>query len=1030
MREIEVNMLRRQNDGAVETEDLREKTRRPTASSCTIPTCESPASDANRSATMAPSMTIMDDKKSALLDIRPEAPIKKLDSRVGCRKKKRRVVCREIVSGAAAIAATASAAVKGDLDAPRMRCGPRLSRKLRSSPPQSPPPPSFGVADIICTVQRHDGNTARLARRSDEALGVRVTVARIAPSLLDLGRAATYLRDRSTSYLVYEADLASQHVASMEVIDDGVATAYLLHVYQVNPMPCLTYFNCTCVDRLFTSAAILGVAKPKVVIEMSMEHRWYEMAGKTGDTQENPPTNGIVRHDSHMRKSGVTRPGIELGSPWWEASRLTAQPPQPGFETEPPLRMPRYNRSCSGGQRSTEPRYYDREGGRDTAEGVLDHWFSLSLSLKSTLSDMAARTRPFVLREYIYVDELGRLDVFFYFPGIASLDHMGFYGYQWIAFEKLFPTVYDLCVSTWLFDEYRATDFSGLAPIMVVNLKTYSHPATSTSWDSRFDSMPGADGKISACGCHIGGAAVVAVVRRFPRGSPVSFSVLIPPLLRPYLTHSSGWEERLMDPSAGRLADFRARLLNTLRVWDKTGATVAELSGFNTRPGHTLDFHMCESCRTMPLVGGFFPGISRLPLPFTPALLHARLNHLLRLPNLFAHSTFAKPRLGAKFRDRMNKLSDNTRPFLAAYLACEDYSIHQQRESRHFRRHCGLAFYTYGACHGKASTWKNTTMCLQVDLEQVFETCPVYREQSIPAGRRTSCVSPNFTSQITASGARPTSNHLIVALFKLPCVASDPLVCETYLPKLMSLSQSITVTAGRYWSREHKWELIIRGNNTITLPATSLAAECSEMCKCAGKCRCANSTNPTSYCRVFTTHVALELAEAKDQTYKQLSHGRTKGVGATKNDSVISIATELHQLWSGLGKPVPSQYIYKIHPFFQRDAHFPETRGASFIGSEGGEANSRVQPHSHLRPSSSFIRRICGSWRQRRRRLGYQIALKDRPVIRYRVKTRRHEVDRVNGRALRKLPTAMQCLPDSPHENPQSEVFLPARTWD
>ncbi|KAJ8866656.1 hypothetical protein PR048_032517 [Dryococelus australis] len=36
-----------------------------------------------------------------------------------------------------------------------------------------------------------DGNTARLARRSDEALGVRVSVARIAPSLLDLGRAAT-----------------------------------------------------------------------------------------------------------------------------------------------------------------------------------------------------------------------------------------------------------------------------------------------------------------------------------------------------------------------------------------------------------------------------------------------------------------------------------------------------------------------------------------------------------------------------------------------------------------------------------------------------------------------------------------------------------------------------------------------------------------------------------------------------------------------------------------------------------------------
>ncbi|KAJ8894578.1 hypothetical protein PR048_007242 [Dryococelus australis] len=34
---------------------------------------------------------------------------------------------------------------------------------------------------------RYAGNTARLARRSDEALGMRVTVARITPSLLDLG---------------------------------------------------------------------------------------------------------------------------------------------------------------------------------------------------------------------------------------------------------------------------------------------------------------------------------------------------------------------------------------------------------------------------------------------------------------------------------------------------------------------------------------------------------------------------------------------------------------------------------------------------------------------------------------------------------------------------------------------------------------------------------------------------------------------------------------------------------------------------
>ncbi|KAJ8888268.1 hypothetical protein PR048_007755 [Dryococelus australis] len=42
------------------------------------------------------------------------------------------------------------------------------------------------------------------------------------------------------------------------------------------------------------------------------------------ETGENSPTSGIVRHDSHLRNSGVNRPGIESGSPWWEASSLTA----------------------------------------------------------------------------------------------------------------------------------------------------------------------------------------------------------------------------------------------------------------------------------------------------------------------------------------------------------------------------------------------------------------------------------------------------------------------------------------------------------------------------------------------------------------------------------------------------------------------------------------------------------------------------------------------------------------------------------
>ncbi|KAJ8895981.1 hypothetical protein PR048_001322 [Dryococelus australis] len=97
MRVIEVSMEQRRNERAGKRE-ITEQTRRPTASSGTIPTCENP----------------------------------------------------------------------------------ELSLREKKNPT---------VTDLICTVQRYDGNTARLARRSDEALDVHVSVARIAPSLLlDLGR--------------------------------------------------------------------------------------------------------------------------------------------------------------------------------------------------------------------------------------------------------------------------------------------------------------------------------------------------------------------------------------------------------------------------------------------------------------------------------------------------------------------------------------------------------------------------------------------------------------------------------------------------------------------------------------------------------------------------------------------------------------------------------------------------------------------------------------------------------------------------
>ncbi|KAJ8881328.1 hypothetical protein PR048_017809 [Dryococelus australis] len=47
--------------------------------------------------------------------------------------------------------------------------------------------PQLHRSELHSSLHRHDGNTARFARRSDETLGVRVSVTRIAPSLLDLG---------------------------------------------------------------------------------------------------------------------------------------------------------------------------------------------------------------------------------------------------------------------------------------------------------------------------------------------------------------------------------------------------------------------------------------------------------------------------------------------------------------------------------------------------------------------------------------------------------------------------------------------------------------------------------------------------------------------------------------------------------------------------------------------------------------------------------------------------------------------------
>ncbi|KAJ8897503.1 hypothetical protein PR048_002850 [Dryococelus australis] len=70
--------------------------------------------------------------------------------------------------------------------------------------------------------------------------------------------------------------------------------------------------HCCCPNtRLYTVIGFQDLAV-KTCPNLFTHHklRRNERAGKAGDPRENPSTNGIVYHDSHMPKSGVTRRGL------------------------------------------------------------------------------------------------------------------------------------------------------------------------------------------------------------------------------------------------------------------------------------------------------------------------------------------------------------------------------------------------------------------------------------------------------------------------------------------------------------------------------------------------------------------------------------------------------------------------------------------------------------------------------------------------------------------------------------------------
>ncbi|KAJ8892246.1 hypothetical protein PR048_004826 [Dryococelus australis] len=190
---------------------------------------------------------------------------------------------------------------------------------------------------VLSSHCRYDGNTARLARWSDEALGVRVSVARVAREAAltfedddDLEALAHHLgggegvERAGRVYLVHdgggpdEEDLVflavAAHLQFLLVVRQQLAllrhlqhTTYLPRRYSPHThthTQSLHYNPFARSGRLLTSRS----SEPMRVIEVSMEQLRNERVGETGDPRENPATSGI--------NSGLCSPRLRIGAMW------------------------------------------------------------------------------------------------------------------------------------------------------------------------------------------------------------------------------------------------------------------------------------------------------------------------------------------------------------------------------------------------------------------------------------------------------------------------------------------------------------------------------------------------------------------------------------------------------------------------------------------------------------------------------------------------------------------------------------------
>ncbi|KAJ8895757.1 hypothetical protein PR048_001095 [Dryococelus australis] len=82
------------------------------------------------------------------------------------------------------------------------------------------------------------------------------------------------------------------------------------------------------------------------VFEVGMERSRNEMVGEMGDPRENPPTNGIVQQDSHLRKSGEQANRSATMAPR-QSRRIQIHIPLTGLKPEKVGEVTKDGASCS-----------------------------------------------------------------------------------------------------------------------------------------------------------------------------------------------------------------------------------------------------------------------------------------------------------------------------------------------------------------------------------------------------------------------------------------------------------------------------------------------------------------------------------------------------------------------------------------------------------------------------------------------------------------------------------------------------------